>query len=167
MATEIKLKHGSSEPSLHNSVNNSKVIVNSVNIDQKKISDKILIAEKQNVPCYSFEYFPPKSAIATKNLIDRICRMELFSPLFIDITDSKTSNTLELAKNLLKNTNINTIMVHLSMTDRTKDEIIKFLTECKNLGIKNILALRGGLCLFKYLKFFYEYPCTKVKYNNK
>ena len=118
---------------------------------QKKIKDKIQVAQKRKYPVYSFEYFPAKSEAAMKNLRDRICRMELFDPLFIDITDSKSSNTLALAKDLLRETNINVIMVHLAMTDRTKVEILEFLKECKDLGIKNILALRGGtvfICCF-------------------
>lgn len=35
-------------------------------------------------------------------------------------------------------------MLHLTCASSTKDEITQYLTKAKLLGIKNILALRGG-----------------------
>lgn len=44
----------------------------------KKMSDNKLF--------YSFEYFPPKTREGVTNLYDRIDRMSLLEPLFMDVT---------------------------------------------------------------------------------
>ena len=57
---------------------------------------------KQKNPSYSFEYFPPKTKEGLLNLTERIRRMGWTQPLWVDITHSKQSKTLELAKLLLE-----------------------------------------------------------------
>jgi len=75
-------------------------------------------------------------------LSERIRRMGYSQPLYVDITHSKYSKTLELAQSLMDYTTVD-IMVHLSMTDMTKQDIRKFLDSCKLLGIRNLLCIRG------------------------
>ena len=53
----------------------------------EKIIDKInrCVAEGKT-PFYSFEYFPPRTEDGVKNLYDRLDRMALLNPLFMDFT---------------------------------------------------------------------------------
>ena len=41
-------------------------------------------------------------------------------------------------------------MLHITCAQQTKAEITKHLTKAKALGIKNILALRGGMYVIDY-----------------
>lgn len=51
-----------------------------------KISDKIRESERKNQPWWSFEFFPPRTNDGWVNLYDRIERMKLLGPIFVDIT---------------------------------------------------------------------------------
>lgn len=51
-----------------------------------KITSKILAAEKEGRNWVSFEFFPPKTEDGWVNLYDRIERMQLLGPIFVDIT---------------------------------------------------------------------------------
>jgi hypothetical protein len=51
-----------------------------------KISDKIQEKMKNNENWYSFEYFPPKTEGGIENLLERIERMALSNPLWVDMT---------------------------------------------------------------------------------
>lgn len=51
-----------------------------------KISDKIAQAIKDGRPWWSFEFFPPRTEDGWVNLFDRIERMQLLGPIFVDIT---------------------------------------------------------------------------------
>lgn len=73
-----------------------------------KLIDKInsvLASEKdQNKTFYSFEYFPPRTEQGVENLLDRIERMGMTNPLWVDVTwhaGGTTSNiTLELCSHI-------------------------------------------------------------------
>eukprot|EP01083_Nonionella_stella_P093351 261604_1 len=111
--------------------------------EQSKLSDRLQRILSVNYPSYSFEYFPPKNKEGSINLTQRIRRMSgETQPLWVDITHSKLSKTIELAELLLDYTTVD-IMVHLSMTNMTKKDLRTFLNRCKDIGIRNILAIRG------------------------
>ena len=73
-------------------------------------------------------------------------------PLFCDVTwhsagnpgsDLPTSSTT-IASAMLNYSGIET-MLHMTCSQQTKAEITTNLQKAKDLGIKNILALRGGI----------------------
>ncbi|KAN0053415.1 hypothetical protein ACTA71_009865 [Dictyostelium dimigraforme] len=111
-----------------------------------KIIDKIQKKKESNAPFYSFEYFPPKTMEGVQNLYDRLGRMLLFEPLFIDITwgagGSTSALTLEIAEKSQNVCGLETMM-HLTCTNMPVSEIIFALDKAKSTGIRNILALRG------------------------
>lgn len=51
-----------------------------------KISEKIAAASANGTNWWSFEFFPPKTESGYVNLYDRIERMQLLGPIFVDIT---------------------------------------------------------------------------------
>ncbi|KAJ1921801.1 methylenetetrahydrofolate reductase (NAD(P)H) met13 [Mycoemilia scoparia] len=113
-----------------------------------KIVDKILKAEEENRPYWSFEYFPPKTQQGVVNLYDRIGRMYNLGPLFIDVTwrwGGKSSDlTLEICSTSQSVYGLEANM-HMTCTNTSFKLIKRALAVAKENGIQNILALRGDL----------------------
>jgi methylenetetrahydrofolate reductase (NADPH) len=111
-----------------------------------KIIEKIHLAEKENRPCWSFEYTPPKTDIGVINLYDRMERMALLGPEFIDITWNAGGITSDLTIELVTASQqvygLETCM-HLTCTNMPREKIDIALEAAKQAGIQNILALRG------------------------
>lgn len=113
-----------------------------------KIIDKILAhAGKSNgEPLFSFEFFPPKTMAGVENLYTRMERMTALEPLFIDITWGANGITEELsttiAQHAQKYLDVDVLM-HITCNYLTKEDMKRILLKIKDMGIKNILALRG------------------------
>lgn len=110
---------------------------------QSKISH--LLQKEGNDFSFSFEFFPPKTASGYDNLLQRIGRYAEKEPEFLSITwstRSKSFTSLRLAADALAVTQKN-ILLHLSMTDQTPARIKAILLKAKEIGIRNVLALRG------------------------
>ena len=73
-------------------------------------------------------------------------------PLFCDVTwhpagnpgGNQETSSMEIASASLNYCSLET-MLHITCANQTKDVITAHLFRAKNLGIKNILALRGGV----------------------
>lgn len=111
-----------------------------------KISQKFENAEKEGRIVWSFEYFPPRTAQGLQNLYDRIERMRLAGPEFIDITwgaGGKNSDlTLSLVQVCQQTIGLETCM-HLCCTEMPEEKVKEALRIAKEYGCQNILALRG------------------------
>ncbi|PHZ12312.1 methylenetetrahydrofolate reduct [Rhizopus microsporus ATCC 52813] len=111
-----------------------------------KITTKIKKAEDEGRMFYSFEYFPPKTAMGVQNLYDRIERMQRFGPEFIDITWGAGGSSADLTTEIVATTQsvygLETMM-HLTCTNMPIEKIDKALEAAKQCGCQNILALRG------------------------
>ena len=89
----------------------------------------------------------------------RFDRMGAGRPLFCDVTwhpagdpaSDKPTSSITIASAMLNYSGIDT-MLHITCCGLTKDEITAHLNRAKCLGIKNILALRGG----KYNLYIYK-----------
>lgn len=80
----------------------------------------------------------------------------MLNPLFVDVTwgaGGRTSDlTTDLCINAKKFCNLESQM-HLTCTNMPKEKIDRALQDCIDNGIKNILALRGGMLpLIKVLR---------------
>lgn len=90
-------------------------------------------------------------------------------PLFCDITwhpagdpgSDKPTSSITIANAMLNYSGVDT-MLHITCCGLTKEELTCYLTKAKNLGIRNILALRGGK---KYLmpNFSWGNYCSSVQ----
>lgn len=113
-----------------------------------KIIDKLNqnIADKRT--SFSFEYFPPKTNEGVNNLYERLQRMLLVEPLWIDVTwgagGTTSELTLEICENAQNYCGLETMM-HLTCTNMPREQIDSALKRAKAAGIQNILALRGGM----------------------
>ena len=96
---------------------------------------------------YSFEFFPPKTEAGLDNLLTRIDRMSRrLNPLFVSITwganGSTLSRTLAIASHAQRFACVD-VLLHLSCTGLTREQIVQILNMAKSSGVRNILALRG------------------------
>ncbi len=96
----------------------------------------------------SFEVFPPKTSDnydSVKGAAEEIAKLR---PPFMSITygagGGTSRYTLEMAK-MIKNTcNVSTI-AHLTCVSSTKNTVLQMITDFKEAGIENIMALRGDI----------------------
>ena len=96
---------------------------------------------------YSFEFFPPKTEPGLDNLLTRIDRMSCrLDPLFVSITwganGSTLSRTLAVASHAQRFACVD-VLLHLSCTGLTREQISQVLNMARSSGVRNILALRG------------------------
>lgn len=81
----------------------------------------------------------------------RFDRMGSGGPLFIDITwhpagdpgSDKETSSMMIASTAVNYCGLESIL-HLTCCNQTKDKITGYLGKAKRLGLKNIMALRGG-----------------------
>ncbi|MBT6120915.1 methylenetetrahydrofolate reductase [NAD(P)H] [bacterium] len=96
----------------------------------------------------SFEFFPPKNVTGSSTLFKTIKELIPYKPSFVSVTYGAGGATRHLTHDLVesihKKTDLN-IMAHLTCIGSTKDEIFAILKRYQDIGICNIMALRGDL----------------------
>ncbi len=107
-----------------------------------KISD-ILCEDKTTI---SFEVFPPKTTANFESVKKAALGVAALHPDYMSVTygagGSSRGNTLHIAEEIQKAENVTTI-AHLTCVGAGKEDIRTALSEMKEAGIENILALRG------------------------
>ena len=95
---------------------------------------------------YSFEIFPPKVNDDISKIYDTLAQLKDVSPDYISITysagGSKNSRTKELAQIVKDKYGIEPL-AHLTCINSTKEEVGKALQGLVDIGVENVLALRG------------------------
>ncbi|RWR99754.1 methylenetetrahydrofolate reductase-like protein, partial [Dinothrombium tinctorium] len=128
--------------------------------------------ESKDVPFFSMEFFPPQSADATINLISRLEKIREANPMFCDVTwhgtgtpDGKAqTSSLNVAGMMLNYCGI-TAMSHVTCVSVDKNSLHLYLERAKELGVRNVLALRGDKISEKNLKQRdFTYAADMVKY---
>lgn len=108
----------------------------------KKIADLL----NEDRPSFSIELFPPKTEEGYTNLMANIKEMVSLNPDFFTCTygagGGNRDRTLDIVKHVQDKYNL-PAMHHLTCVLHTKDEIKTILSNIKNAGIHEILALRG------------------------
>jgi methylenetetrahydrofolate reductase (NADPH) len=108
----------------------------------KKITD--IFADKKRT--YSFEFFSPKTAVGIEKLYDTVKELVRFSPDFLSVTygaaGSTRETTTQIVDELQKRFGVS-LLHHLTCIGHTKEELTDIILKIKELGVKNILALRG------------------------
>lgn len=147
--------------------------------------DDLLKAEDPSKLHISFEFFPPRSEDADRELLET--RMPMFakqSPVFFDVTwgagGSTNAKTMKICSDLQKKYPNIPVNMHLTCTNMPKGMLFEALEFAKENGIRNIVALRGdppsgkefealedgfscALDLVKYIRQHYgDYFCISV-----
>ena len=111
--------------------------------DGPKISN--LVSETSDA-WFSFEYFPPKTQKGLSYLKQKVQRMKSLGPLFTGFTwgtgESTAKATIELT-NTAQNELGCVANMHLTCTSENTKVAGEALAACKNMGVRNIVALRG------------------------
>ncbi|MCL2170693.1 MAG: methylenetetrahydrofolate reductase [NAD(P)H] [Defluviitaleaceae bacterium] len=107
-----------------------------------KISD-ILKSREITISC---ELFPPKPGGVLEKVAGVVADIAALSPSFMSVTygagGAGSHNTADIA-NEIQNKNGIVALAHLTCVGSKRAEIVQTLEELSNIGIKNILALRG------------------------
>jgi methylenetetrahydrofolate reductase (NADPH) len=123
-------------------------------------------------PVISFEFFPTKSEDAERTLLERtIPALSELHPDFCSVTygagGSTREKTLATVDRIQREQHV-TAMAHLTCVNATLDETRGILERSRELGIRNILALRGdppsGACEFARTDGGFEYSYELVRY---
>lgn len=109
-----------------------------------KISHKL----KEGGFSISFEFFPPKTPEGEKQLFETVKSLEKLNPTFVSVTYGAGGSTRDRTRRIVlkihKETPL-TVMAHLTCIAHTRQELIEILTDYRDNGIENILALRGDV----------------------
>ncbi len=107
-----------------------------------KIND--LFKEKKVV--YSFEIFPPKVNDDIGKILGTLSDIKNIRPDYVSITysagGSKNSRTKEIAE-IVKNECGIEPLAHLTCVNSTRDEVARAIDGLVDIGVENVLALRG------------------------
>jgi methylenetetrahydrofolate reductase (NADPH) len=97
-------------------------------------------------PCFSFEFFPPKTDEGQRNLEDALAELKRESPDFVSVTygagGSTRERTVEVTKWIKEDLGLEA-MAHLSCVGEPVGRLREILDEIGTAGIDNVLALRG------------------------
>jgi methylenetetrahydrofolate reductase (NADPH) len=95
---------------------------------------------------FSFEFFPPKTDEAARDLEKTIGELEPLQPSFVSVTYGAGGSTRERTRDVVthieRDTSM-TAMAHLTCIAHTRDQLSEIVAEYKAAGIDNLLALAG------------------------
>ena len=97
-------------------------------------------------PCFSFEFFPPKTPEGVRNLLGTLEELAELQPGFVSVTygagGSTRDRTVELVTEIKARNRIET-MAHLTCVGHTRAELKEILDRYSAARIENVLVLRG------------------------
>jgi len=120
---------------------------------------------------FSFEFFPPKTEEAAKQLDQTIADLRDLRPSFISVTygagGSTRERTVEIVTRVKREHGIEA-MAHLTCVGSTPDDLAAVLARISDSGIENVLALRGdppkGQTEFKAVDGGFSYASELVRF---
>ena len=96
-------------------------------------------------PCFSFEFFPPRTEEGHRSLLKTVEDLRPLEPGFVSVTygagGSTRDRTVDLVKEI-RTTGLET-MAHLTCVGHSREELDRLVDEFLAMGVENILALRG------------------------
>jgi methylenetetrahydrofolate reductase (NADPH) len=97
-------------------------------------------------PCFSFEFFPPKTDEGMDNLWRALSELREDRPTYVSVTygagGTTRDRTIGITKRIKRELGIEA-MAHFTCVGATVDQLRATLDEMRDNGIENVLALRG------------------------
>ena len=97
-------------------------------------------------PCFSFEFFPPKTDQGMENLWRAASELKEDDPAFVSVTygagGTTRDRTITIVKRIKRELGLEA-MAHFTCVGATVPELRATLDEMRDAGIENVLALRG------------------------
>ena len=120
---------------------------------------------------FSFEFFPPRTEDAAKQLDQTIADLRELKPSFVSVTygagGSTRERTIEIVTRVKREHGIEA-MAHLTCVGSTPDDLASVLARISDSGIENVLALRGdppkGQTEFKAVEGGFSYASELVRF---
>lgn len=124
------------------------------------------IFEKKR-PVLSFEVFPPKLETGIESVTKAIDKMSALPIDYMSVTygagGSTSKKTADIAEYMEKTLNL-TALAHLTCVSLTREQVKETLSDLKNRGVQNILALRGDIPQDKSIvKIDYKYASELIQ----
>jgi methylenetetrahydrofolate reductase (NADPH) len=122
-------------------------------------------------PCFSFEFFPPKTQEGTANLLKTLEELAPLEPGFVSVTygagGSTRDKTVELVTRIKRETGIES-MAHITCVGHTREELRELLRRLADAKVENVLALRGdppqGQTSFEAVEGGFRYASELVRF---
>ncbi len=96
----------------------------------------------------SFEVFPPKTDAGFDKVLDATDKIAALKPSYISVTygagGGTSKNTARIASHIKDDLSVLSL-AHLTCASSTKEEVRSVIANLRQLGIENILALRGDI----------------------
>ena len=125
---------------------------------------------KNNSPVVSYEVFPPKDDIdGTKLelLFEELSKLIPYKPSLISVTygagGSNQTESYEIIKRIKNDLKV-LPMPHFTCVSTSKNFIKEYLTSLENIGIENILALRGDIPEDRKIYHDFKFASELVQY---
>jgi len=96
-------------------------------------------------PCFSFEFFPPRTEEGHRSLLKTVEDLRPLDPGFVSVTYGAGGSTRDRTVDLVKEiraTGLET-MAHLTCVGHSRAELEALVEQFLAMGVENILALRG------------------------
>ncbi len=97
-------------------------------------------------PTFSFEFFPPKTDEAARELEKTIGELAPLEPSFVSVTygagGSTRDRTRDIVVHIERDTSL-TAMAHLTCIAHTRAQLSEIVAEYQQAGVQNLLALAG------------------------
>jgi methylenetetrahydrofolate reductase (NADPH) len=97
-------------------------------------------------PCFSFEFFPPKTEEGVETLFETVRTLKPLEPGFVSVTygagGSTREGTVEISNAIKRDFEIET-MAHLSCVGETRQGLEQIIVNIDRAELDNVLALRG------------------------
>lgn len=104
------------------------------------------LIQDSSEPLFSFEFFPPKTEEGERNLLKAVEALKPLDPAFVSVTygagGSTRDKTLEVVDRIRTEYGLEA-MAHFTCVSATVDELRSTLDSLTELGVENVLALRG------------------------
>src|SRR3954470_12888107 len=99
-------------------------------------------------PCFSFEFFPPKTDEGMENLWRAANELKQDAPAFVSVTygagGSTRGRTIQIVRRIKQELGLEA-MAHFTCVGATTDELRTVLDQIRDAGSENVLALRHAL----------------------
>lgn len=115
----------------------------------------------------SYEVFPPRPSTSIDSIFYTLEELKILSPDFISVTYGASGSrnntaTFQIASTI-ESYGINSV-AHLPCLELTKDDVEKKLAELEEIGVQNILALRGDLPAGEYEPGDFQYASDLIEF---
>jgi methylenetetrahydrofolate reductase (NADPH) len=105
--------------------------------------DELLTSQR---PVFSVEFFPPKTPEGVTQLFETVEALKPLAPDYVSVTygagGATREGTVEISSKIKQQHGIE-VMAHLSCVGETREGLAEILDRFEEIGIENVLALRG------------------------